>query len=160
MPSTQGGGAEGTTPAACPIIGPVAPSGHDNGDSEAGGEGQPCRDQPRRRARRRLPGFGIVQHRGRRSGRPYRTPINVFRVSGGYVAALTYGTDTDWVKNVLAAGGCELEVRRRRVRLTDPRVVHDETRHDMPLGVRRLLAVLGVTDFLYLAVAPPLPARS
>ncbi|MGH3476027.1 MAG: nitroreductase family deazaflavin-dependent oxidoreductase [Nocardioidaceae bacterium] len=108
----------------------------------------------------RLPGFGIVQHRGRRSGRPYRTPINVFRVSGGYVAALTYGTDTDWVKNVLAAGGCELEVRRRRVRLTDPRVVHDETRHDMPLGVRRLLAVLGVTDFLYLAVAPPLPARS
>jgi deazaflavin-dependent oxidoreductase (nitroreductase family) len=108
----------------------------------------------------RLPGFGIVQHRGRRSGRPYRTPINVFRVSGGYVAALTYGTDTDWVKNVLAAGGCELEVRRRRVRLTDPRVVHDETRHDMPLGVRQLLAVLGVTDFLYLAVAPPLPARS
>jgi deazaflavin-dependent oxidoreductase (nitroreductase family) len=108
----------------------------------------------------RLPGFGIVQHRGRRSGRPYRTPINVFRVSDGYVAALTYGTDTDWVKNVLAAGGCELEVRRRRVRLTDPRVVHDETRHDMPLGVRKLLAVLGVTDFLYLAVAPPLPARS
>lgn len=108
----------------------------------------------------RLPGFGIVQHRGRRSGRPYRTPINVFRVSDGYVAALTYGTDTDWVKNVLAAGGCELEVRRRRVRLTDPRVVHDETRHDMPLGVRQLLAMLGVTDFLYLAVAPPLPARS
>jgi deazaflavin-dependent oxidoreductase (nitroreductase family) len=108
----------------------------------------------------RLPGFGIVQHRGRRSGRPYRTPINVFRVSGGYVAALTYGTDTDWVKNVLAAGGCELEVQRRRVRLTDPRVVHDETRHDMPLGVRQLFAVLGVTDFLYLAVAPPLPARS
>ena len=107
-----------------------------------------------------LPGFGIVQHRGRRSGRPYRTPINVFRVSDGYVAALTYGTDTDWVKNVLADGGCELEVRRRRVRLTDPRVVHDETRHDMPLGVRQLLAVLGVTDFLYLAVAPPLPARS
>jgi deazaflavin-dependent oxidoreductase (nitroreductase family) len=107
-----------------------------------------------------LPGFGIVQHRGRRSGRPYRTPINVFRVSDGYVAALTYGTDTDWVKNVLAAGGCELEVRRRRVRLTDPRVVHDETRHDMPLGVRQLLAVLGVTDFLYLTVAPPLPARS
>jgi deazaflavin-dependent oxidoreductase (nitroreductase family) len=107
-----------------------------------------------------LPGFGIVQHRGRRSGRPYRTPINVFRVSDGYVAALSYGTDTDWVKNVLADGGCELEVRRRRVRLTDPRVVHDETRHDMPLGVRQLLAVLGVTDFLYLAVAPPLPARS
>jgi len=107
----------------------------------------------------RLPGFGIVLHRGRRSGHPYRTPINVFRGGDGYVAALTYGTDTDWVKNVLAAGGCELEVRRQRVRLTDPRVVHDETRSAMPPGVRQLLGMLGVTDFLYLAIAPPEPAR-
>ena len=107
----------------------------------------------------RLPGFGIVQHRGRRSGRLYRTPVNVFRVPDGYVAALTYGTDTDWLKNVLAAGGCELAVRRRHVRLTDPRVVHDETRRDMPPGVRQLLAVLGVTDFLYLTIGPPEPAQ-
>ena len=107
----------------------------------------------------RLPGFGIVVHRGRRSGRPYRTPINVFRAPGGYVAALTYGTDTDWVKNVLAAGGCEMEVRRRRVRLTDPRVVHDESRRDMPPGVRQLLGLIGVTDFLHLATAPPETGR-
>jgi deazaflavin-dependent oxidoreductase (nitroreductase family) len=107
----------------------------------------------------RLPGFGIVQHRGRRSGRLYRTPVNVFRVPGGYVAALTYGTDTDWLKNVLAAGGCVLVVRRRHVRLTDPRVVHDETRRDMPPGVRQLLAVLSVTDFLYLTVGPPEPPQ-
>ena len=107
----------------------------------------------------RLPGFGIVLHRGRRSGHPYRTPINVLRGGDGYVAALTYGPDTDWVKNVLAAGGCELEVRRQRVRLTDPRVVHDETRSAVPPGVRQLLGMLGVTDFLYLAIAPPEPAR-
>ena len=59
----------------------------------------------------RLPGFGIITHAGRRSGRPYRTPVNVFPVADGYVVALTYGAESDWVKNVIAAGGCELERR-------------------------------------------------
>jgi hypothetical protein len=31
-----------------------------------------------------LPGFGVVVHRGRRSGRIYRTPVNVFATEGGY----------------------------------------------------------------------------
>ena len=52
-----------------------------------------------------LPGFGVVVHRGRRSGRRYRTPVNVFATADGYRFALTYGPDTDWVRNVLAAGG-------------------------------------------------------
>ena len=64
-----------------------------------------------------LPGFGVVVHRGRRSGRRYRTPVNVFPTQDGYRFALTYGPDTDWVRNVLAAGGCELETRGRVVRL-------------------------------------------
>jgi deazaflavin-dependent oxidoreductase (nitroreductase family) len=58
-----------------------------------------------------LPGFGVVVHRGRRSGRRYRTPVNVFATQDGYRFALTDGQDADWVRNVLAAGGCELETR-------------------------------------------------
>ena len=50
------------------------------------------------------PGLGVVVHRGRRSGREYQTPVNVFSSADGYVFALTYGPETDWVKNVLAAG--------------------------------------------------------
>ena len=100
-----------------------------------------------------LPGFGVIIHRGRRSGREYRTPINVFRTSDGYVVALTYGI-TDWAKNVLAAGGCELQTRRRRVRLTDPRLVHDPTRRDMPPVVRQIVGRIGVTDFLHLRTVP------
>jgi len=59
----------------------------------------------------RLPGFGIVTHVGRKSGRVYRTPVNVFRAPNGFLIALTYGRESEWVKNVLAAGGCELETR-------------------------------------------------
>jgi deazaflavin-dependent oxidoreductase (nitroreductase family) len=101
-----------------------------------------------------LPGFGIVEHIGRRSGRRYRTPVNVFRTSDGYVIALTYGSDTDWVKNVLAAQGCMLTVRRRRVPLRDPRVVRDEDRRPAPPVVRQMLGLLGVTEFIYLTDEP------
>ncbi|MFG1711043.1 nitroreductase family deazaflavin-dependent oxidoreductase [Nonomuraea sp. M3C6] len=58
----------------------------------------------------RLPGLAVVHHKGRRSGRSYKTPVSIFRRPDGYVAALTYGPDRDWVKNVIAAGGCELEI--------------------------------------------------
>jgi deazaflavin-dependent oxidoreductase (nitroreductase family) len=99
----------------------------------------------------RLPGFGIVLHRGRRSGREFRTPLNVFRTDDGFVIALTYGPEADWVKNVLAAGGCDLLTRGRRHSLTNPRVVHDETRRHMPkVFVSQVLALADVKDFLYL----------
>src|SRR6266403_3100953 len=57
----------------------------------------------------RLPGFGILTHVGRKSGRVYRTPVNVFRVPDGFLIALTYGRDSEWVRNVVAAGNCQLE---------------------------------------------------
>jgi hypothetical protein len=59
----------------------------------------------------RLTGLGMT-HVGRKSGRVYRTPVNVFRTPEGFLIALTYGRDSEWVKNVLSAGGCQLETRR------------------------------------------------
>jgi deazaflavin-dependent oxidoreductase (nitroreductase family) len=102
----------------------------------------------------RTPGFGIVLHRGRRSGRLHRTPINLFREPGGrgYVAALTYGADTDWLKNVVAAGGCDLLVRGERVHVIDPRIVHDPARRAVPAVFRPVLGLVGVNDFLHLSV--------
>lgn len=101
-----------------------------------------------------MPGFGVVVHRGRRSGNEYQTPVNVFATEGGYVLALTYGPDTDWVKNVLAAGGCELRAGGRVVKLTAPRLFHDETRRDIRPLERQVLRVIGVADFLSLKTLP------
>ena len=70
------------------------------------------------------------------------------------VLALTYGPDTDWVENVLAAGGCELRTRGRVVRLVSPRLFHDEARHDIRPLERQVLRVIGVADFLSLKTAP------
>jgi deazaflavin-dependent oxidoreductase (nitroreductase family) len=104
-----------------------------------------------------MPGFGVVVHRGRRSGKEYQTPVNVFATGDGYVLALTYGPDTDWVKNVLAAGGCDLLTGGRVVRLTAPRLFHDETRRDIRPLERQVLRVIGVADFLSLKTAPAAP---
>jgi deazaflavin-dependent oxidoreductase (nitroreductase family) len=100
-----------------------------------------------------MPGLGLIIHRGRRSGRRYETPVNVFPVRGGYVIALTYGPETDWVKNVLAAGGCELRTRGRTIRVGSPRLFHDQNRSSIRPVQRQVLRVLRVTDFLSLAPA-------
>jgi deazaflavin-dependent oxidoreductase (nitroreductase family) len=101
-----------------------------------------------------LPGFAILVYVGRRSGRTYRTPMNVFRHGDEYVFALTYGSDVQWVKNVLAAGGCELETMGRKVRLIDPRLFVDPKQRLMPLPVRLFLRVMRVTEFLLMRPAP------
>jgi deazaflavin-dependent oxidoreductase (nitroreductase family) len=98
----------------------------------------------------RLPGFGVITHVGRKSGRAYRTPVNVFAVPGGFLVALTYGPDADWVRNVLAAGGCDLETRGRVHHLTGPQISHDSDQRGVPWPVRQILRLIGVADFLKL----------
>lgn len=97
----------------------------------------------------RLPFFGIVVHQGRRSGRTYRTPVNVFVRPGGFVIPLTYGQG-DWAKNVTAAGEARLETRGRTHRVGNPRVVHDPTRGAVPAPVRAVLGMVKVEEFLLL----------
>ena len=102
-----------------------------------------------------LPGLGVVVHRGRRSGKAYRTPVNVFpRPGGRCVLALTYGADTDWVRNVMAAGGCELLTRGTHLELTAPRLFHDESRREIRMLERTILGLLHVYDFLELYTVP------
>jgi deazaflavin-dependent oxidoreductase (nitroreductase family) len=103
----------------------------------------------------RVPGAGLIVHRGRRTGREYQTPISAFRRPGGYAVALTYGPRTEWVRNVLAAGGGVLETRGRRVTVTNPRVVHDPRYRLVPPLVGVILRLLGDDAFLLLDSAPP-----
>ncbi len=76
--------------------------------------------------------------------------MNVFRDGDDYLVALTYSSQVDWVQNVLAAGGCELETGGRVVRLTDPELFVDRERRLMPFPVRQFLGLVNVTEFLRL----------
>ena len=108
-----------------------------------------------RRFVRWLPWFGILDYRGRKSGKEYRTPLNAFRHGNDWVFALTYGSDVQWVKNVVAAGEATLEVRRRKIRLVDPELLVDPERRLMPPVVRQVLGLMRVSEFLRMRPAPP-----
>ena len=95
-----------------------------------------------------LPGFGILRYRGRRTGREYRTPMNVFRRGDRYVFALTYGPDVQWVKNVLASGELDLRTMGRDVHLVDPELYSDPELRDMPAPIRPFLRFMRVTNLL------------
>jgi deazaflavin-dependent oxidoreductase (nitroreductase family) len=94
------------------------------------------------------------------SGRNYRTPVNAFRTDGGYIIALTYGAQSDWVKNVLAAGWCELQTRGRRVRLFDPQIVTDKSKGWAPLLVRLILNGIDAPQYMRLSVAHRSPVTA
>jgi deazaflavin-dependent oxidoreductase (nitroreductase family) len=102
---------------------------------------------------RKLPNFGILTHRGRRSGRVYHTPVNVFPRGDVYLFFPTYGSDAHWVKNILAAGSCSIETRGRVVELVDPELITDPELRLMPAPVRFFGLRIGVTQILRMRAA-------
>ena len=72
--------------------------------------------------------------------------MNVFREPNGFLIALTYGRECEWVRNVLAAGGCQLETRRVSI-------VHDPTRRRFPRFVRMILGIIGANDYMQLSAS-------
>lgn len=81
-----------------------------------------------------LPAFGILEHVGRRSGKAYRTPLNVFSTNDGVAILLTYGPNRDWLKNITVAGGGKLRRYGKTVTVTEPRIV---SKAEAALQVRR-----------------------
>jgi deazaflavin-dependent oxidoreductase (nitroreductase family) len=75
-----------------------------------------------RRVARYLPTFTVIKHRGRKSGKQYETVVNAYRKGNALAILLGHG-NTDWVKNMLAAGEADLEVHGRDVHITNLRVL-------------------------------------
>jgi hypothetical protein len=102
-----------------------------------------------------FPWYGWLFHTGRTTGRAYKTPIMLFRRANSGVIALTYGSRTQWLKNVQATGVCTFQSPRSQpVHLDSPEFVHDPSRRLVPWIMRIPLAVLRVSDFLVLRVVP------
>lgn len=97
------------------------------------------------------PGFCILHHVGRLSGRTYSIPVNLAEDGDSFVFALTYGANSDWVANVMVAGGCTIRHRRTEIPLTDPRFLSpDEGIRYFSGPARLMLGAANVTEFLRL----------
>jgi hypothetical protein len=60
---------------------------------------------------------------GRTSGATYKTPLDARPVEAGYVFILVHGSQSDSVRNVLAAGRTSLTLDGREIDLTSPRQI-------------------------------------
>ncbi len=103
--------------------------------------------------------FVIIEHVGRRSGRSYRTPINLFRCEDDHVAALTYGPSADWVQNVLA-GPAVCELRGVRYTIEQARMAdRAEVWLCFPALVRLPLRILRIHHFCRVSLSPPITSQ-
>jgi len=97
----------------------------------------------------------VLEHVGRRSGVSYRTPVTAMVTGDGFVIALPYGPDTDWLKNVTAAGRAWLSHEGRTYVVDRPVVVPlADAVDDFPGGAARALRWFGVRECIRLRHAP------
>ena len=107
-----------------------------------------------------------LRHRGRRSGKEYRTPVTA-RLAGDTIwIALTFGNQSDWSRNVRAAGECIVRIGGRDFHADTPRFINradaaPALRTAFKPAERAMFRILGIKQFLRLqarAVTHP-PAR-
>jgi len=87
----------------------------------------------------RLAPWAEIEHRGRRSGRVYRTPVIAFRRGDTLAVVVLYGEDSDWVQNLLAAGSGVVWRGGRRYSLANVRLVSVDAAGDGVSAVARRL---------------------
>ncbi|MGK5558513.1 nitroreductase/quinone reductase family protein [Actinomadura kijaniata] len=86
------------------------------------------------------PPLAVIVHRGRSTGREYRTPVTALVRDGRLVVPLGHGTRADWVRNLLHEGRGGVERAGRPYRITAPRVTDMATDgHLVPGPLRPLL---------------------
>jgi deazaflavin-dependent oxidoreductase (nitroreductase family) len=103
----------------------------------------------------RLPGFALIVHRGRKSGSEYRTPVNAWFDDERIIVALTYGPDTDWLKNLSAAAGGSVVAGRSTYRVGGPVLIGPEGMGRMPAVARPILRMIDVDEFALLPLITP-----
>jgi deazaflavin-dependent oxidoreductase (nitroreductase family) len=80
-----------------------------------------------------VPPWAVIVHRGRRSGRVYRTPLFAFRRGRTLVIALLYGEESAWLSNLREGGGGHV-IRAGRTWVVGPPVVVETRLQDAPLA--------------------------
>ena len=98
-----------------------------------------------------VPPFAVIPHVGRRSGRPYRTPVVAFHAGPAFVVPMTYGRDVDWAPNIVRANGCDLERMGHRATLRNLRIVaFDAAEPRLPAFARQIFRAAALPGYVLL----------
>jgi len=100
-----------------------------------------------------------LTHTGRRSRRTYVTPVGARRAGDVVLIPLTFGNQSDWSRNVLAAGRCSLRMEgidydATAPALLSPQEADPQVRAAFSRLERASMRMLGIQRFLRLSVVP------
>lgn len=91
----------------------------------------------------------VIRHIGRRSGKQFATPVVADRVGERFIVPLPYGTQVDWLRNVLTAGHASLTTRGETFELTAPEIIDaTEALPLLPRDRRRTFERTGIDHYL------------
>ena len=95
----------------------------------------------------------VLIHTGRTSGKSFETPMDAHPVDGGFIVVVMYGTKSDWVRNVLAAGSANLRIGEDLYELSNPTLLgRDDALAQLPEDFKQPPGWLNVSDYLKLEV--------
>ena len=98
---------------------------------------------------RAMPVWALVHHVGRTSGKAYATPVAVVPSPDAFYVALPWGRDTDWVRNLLAAGGGTMAWKGTTYDVSEPTFVEKaEVLSAADSFRRQMLKRWSLSDFL------------
>jgi deazaflavin-dependent oxidoreductase (nitroreductase family) len=105
--------------------------------------------------RRHIGMVAQIHHRGRLTGRLYVTPASARFDGDAFWVPLTFGTESDWCRNVRAAGGCGIRWKGTNYKAVDPQLIDRgtasrEARSAFKGYERAMFRVLGIKHFLRL----------
>jgi deazaflavin-dependent oxidoreductase (nitroreductase family) len=101
----------------------------------------------------------VIRCCGRKSGRPYETPVVPVPTNGGFVIALPYGSRANWLRNVLANGSATIVQEGHTYAVDQPEIVSMlAVEACFSVSDRRSHRLFGVDECLRVRNAPAEPA--
>jgi deazaflavin-dependent oxidoreductase (nitroreductase family) len=87
--------------------------------------------------------IATLEHVGRKSGMMRLTPVHPEATPNGFQIVVPLGMQSEWARNVIAAGHCRIHLHDQVFDLDEPAMVDAGKAKDMPWAVRRVMAALG-----------------
>jgi len=94
--------------------------------------------------------YSLVRHVGRTSGRAYQNPVSAYPLGDGFVIPVLYGAQSQWVRNVMAAGRFTLRTKGRDYPLERPEIIPPaQALAAYPPLLRRRMRSIRTRDFVW-----------
>jgi len=105
--------------------------------------------------------WAVLHHTGRTSGTAYATPVVALATRDGFLIPLPFGDQTQWARNLFAAGGGRLRHRGHLVEIVGPTIVEaGDVGGELPWFARAASRRLGLRQYVRVHRAPVGVARS